>query len=105
MNAIVRASDNTKTLGIVHRTQFEAGGIRRWIALGSVLLILTLHTLEVAHTHAAASGSATRCTIWISIAGNAPAAPLIPSQFFVPSQLSRRVVNRLARASPPAPLY
>ncbi len=67
-----------RAMGIVNKGQFEAGGLRRWIALSSVLLILVFNTLEVAHTHAPTSRHSSRCAICISVLGNAPAVAAHP---------------------------
>jgi hypothetical protein len=65
-------------VGIIHRAQFEAGGLGRWIALNSILLILVFNTLEAAHSHATTSGDSSRCAICISVLGNAPAVAAHP---------------------------
>jgi hypothetical protein len=62
-----------EVVGIVHRTQLEVGGLRRWIALSSILLVLVFNGLEATHTHATTSGNSSRCSICISVHSNAPA--------------------------------
>src|ERR1039457_4080631 len=40
-----------EVVGIVHGTQLEVGGLRRWIALSRILLVLVFNGLEATHTH------------------------------------------------------
>jgi hypothetical protein len=76
--AIFRNIQRHRAMSIVHRDRFEAGGVRYWIALSSLLLILVFNTLETTHTHANTSGDSTRCAICISVIGNVPAVAAHP---------------------------
>ena len=67
-----------RAVGIVHKTQFAAGGLRRWIALNSLLLVLVFNGLEATHTHVATSDSSSRCAVCISVHGNAPPVAVHP---------------------------
>src|SRR6267154_1697713 len=58
---------------IVDRVQLEVRGLRRWIALSSILLVLVFNGLEAAHTHATTSSDSSGCALCISAHSNAPA--------------------------------
>jgi hypothetical protein len=75
---------------MVYQAQFEAGGLRRWVALSSILLLLVFNTIDFAHTHPTTSGSS-RCTICLSIGSSVPAAaahrlPALRAVAIVPAQ-------------------
>src|SRR5439155_10815336 len=89
-------------VSMVYRAQFEAGGLRRWVALSSILLVLAFNTIEFAHTHPTTSGSS-RCTICLSITGSVPAAaahrlPALRAIAIVPAQ--RQSQGQSAAAEP-----
>src|ERR1700724_2113286 len=92
---------------IVHETQLEAGGLRHWVALSIILLLLVFSGLEATHTHATASGNSSRCAVCISLHGSAPAVAVhpLPVLSVVTIVAARHQPQRQSAATQPQSLH